>query len=87
VGGQGVCGPPPSWLSSTPENGILAPGTSAEVVLTFNPAGLSPGTYTHSLCIGSNDFNQPIVEVDISLTVTPAPVSGGVAYMPVVVGD
>ena len=87
VGGAGVCGSPPGWLSAAPENGTVAPGAATEVMLTFNTAGLSPATYAISLCINSNDFYQPVVQVNIDLTVTPAPVTEWTAYLPVAIGE
>ncbi len=87
VGGAGVCGSPPGWLSAAPENGTVAPGAATEVTLTFNTAGLSPATYAISLCINSNDFYQPVVQVNIDLTVTPAPVTEWTAYLPVAIGE
>lgn len=86
VGQTGVCGPPPAWFSAEPANGVVVPGGSAEVTLTLDATGLTAGTYTATPCIGSNDFDQPIIEVDITLVVTAAPITEWVAHLPVIMG-
>ncbi len=58
------------WVSVSPTSGTTAPGSSSEVLVTFDTTGLIPGnTYTGSLCIDSNDPDAPWTELPLSLTV------------------
>jgi hypothetical protein len=70
-GGGGTCSAPSDipWLTVSPTNGSTAPGGSTNVTLTFNSTSLSQGTYTGTLCIESNDPDEPVVEVPVTLNV------------------
>jgi len=43
------------WLSVNPISGTLPPGNVTPVDVSFDSAGLAPGTYTANLCIESDD--------------------------------
>lgn len=53
-----------SWLSQAPTGGSLVGSANATVTVTFNPAGLMPGTYTTSLVFssgaGGNTITVPV---------------------------
>lgn len=71
-GYTGVCSTPEEmpWLNVSPANGAIAPGASQEVTLTLDSTGLEPGDMVQgTLCLNSNDPNQPHVEIPVSLTV------------------
>lgn len=61
------------WLSVSPASGATAEGDSTAVTVIFDSAGLTPGEYTASLCIGSNALTTPELFVPVSLTVAPPP--------------
>jgi hypothetical protein len=59
-----------SWLGYSPKVGIVAPGTSDTVTVTFNTIDIPLGEYFANLNISSNDPNTLLVVVPIHLTVT-----------------
>lgn len=61
------------WLTAVPTSGTTAPGNSTDVTVTFNSAGLDPGTYTGNLCITSNDPDEPYVQVPATMLVPIGP--------------
>ncbi len=61
------------WLSETPTEGTVQPGDCAIVSVTFDSTGLGLGTYSGFLDIASNDPDEPIVDVPVTLNVV-APV-------------
>jgi uncharacterized repeat protein (TIGR01451 family) len=75
------------WLSGTPISGSIPAGGDADTVtLAFDSSGLSDGAYTTTLRLPSNDPDEPVVDVDVTLVVTSVacvPVSGvHIAYAP-----
>ncbi|HEY0231558.1 MAG TPA: GEVED domain-containing protein, partial [Dokdonella sp.] len=75
-GGAPCTGPVVSWLTAAPASGSVAGGSNVDVTVTANPAagGLAAGSYTAELCVTTNDPDQPLISVPVSLTVTPATV-------------
>jgi subtilisin family serine protease len=61
-----------SWLSVAPTSGSTASGESDDVTVTFDSTGLAEGSYEALLCVNSNDPNNPLVEVPVTLTVVAA---------------
>jgi subtilisin family serine protease len=61
------------WLSATPNSGTIAAGTSAEVTVGFNAAGLCGDAYSANLHIVSNDPDSPDVTVPVTLTLQGSP--------------
>jgi hypothetical protein len=59
----------PSWVNLTTSSGSLGLGGSQMIPVEFNAAGLSAGTYTATLCIGSNATNIATVVVPLTFTV------------------
>jgi hypothetical protein len=70
------------WVSVDPTSGTIAEGASSEVTVTYDSTGLSTGVYTGTLCVNSNDGNNPLVTVPLTLTVVPniAPAAADDAY-------
>lgn len=69
----GACSAPTDipWLSLSPTNGSTAGGSSTPVTLTYNSATLAQGTYTGTLCIESNDPDEELVTVPVTLNIGP----------------
>jgi hypothetical protein len=69
----GVCVSPSDipWLTVNPTNGTTIGGNSFPVTLTYDSTSLSQGTYTGTLCITSNDPDESLVTVPITLNVGP----------------
>jgi subtilisin family serine protease len=67
IDGEKPCGAP--WLVVTPSNGGVVPAGTTNATVQMNVAGFAPGTYTAYVCVGSNDTDQPIVSVPVSVTV------------------
>ncbi|RPH59819.1 MAG: choice-of-anchor D domain-containing protein, partial [Acidobacteria bacterium] len=61
------------WLSADPTEGIVPPGTSMDITVTFDAAGLFGGDYNANLLISNNDPLAPVVPVAAHLHVTGAP--------------
>ena len=57
------------WLSEKPVTGTIAPSGSANVVITFTAASSAVGVYTTTLRISSNDPDEPLVNVPVTLIV------------------
>ena len=63
----------PDWVAPNPASGTIAGGATQNVTLTISTAGLTPGSYTRTLIVSSNDPLKPQVSVPINLTVVNAP--------------
>lgn len=63
------------WLSEIPTSGVLGAGASQTVQVTWDSAGMTPGQYFASLDIASNDLDEPVVTLPVTMTVI-AMVSG-----------
>ncbi|HET9033364.1 MAG TPA: S8 family serine peptidase, partial [Dokdonella sp.] len=59
----------PSWVNLTTTSGSLGFGGSQAIPVGFDAAGLAAGTYTATLCIGSNATNLATVAVPLTFTV------------------
>ncbi len=57
------------WLSASPDAGSTMGGQSSVVQVGFDATGLTPGEYTATLCVASNDFFNPVVPVPVTMTV------------------
>ncbi|MGH7725877.1 MAG: choice-of-anchor D domain-containing protein [Candidatus Eiseniibacteriota bacterium] len=66
----GLAGLP--WLTANPLTGSVSPGSSAEIVLTFNAADLTPGTYDALVVVESNDQDEDPFPVQVHLEVAMA---------------
>ena len=62
-----------AWLSGAPDSGTIAPGGSANVLLTLDATNLVSGAYGANLYVLSNDPATPRVTIPVTLRVTGAP--------------
>lgn len=60
------------WLSASPAEGVLSPGTT-DVTLTFDAAGLGTGVYFDTLCLNSNDPDEPVLNIPVTMRVAGDP--------------
>ena len=61
------------WLFIDQLAGEVEPGGSDEINLTFDASMLLEGTYNATIIIYSNDLANPVLEIPVTLTVTPSP--------------
>jgi subtilisin len=57
------------WLSVSPTSGTTAPGGSSTLTVTLDAGSLSAGTYNGMVTITSNDPDEVVVTVPVTLTV------------------
>ena len=69
-----VCANPSdiAWLTVNPSSGSIPLGSNQPVTITYNLTDLTPGEYSGSICLTSNDASQSLIEIGITLTVSPA---------------
>lgn len=58
------------WLTVTPYNATIAVGSWDYLYVMFNSQNLLPGIYTADININSNDPDQPLIIIPVTLTVT-----------------
>jgi len=61
------------WLAFDPGSGTVASGASADITATFDASALSPGTYSGTACVFSDDPKQRVLRVPVSLDVSANP--------------
>ena len=73
--GPPACGSPDDvpWLSTSPSSGSTASASSTDVDVVFDSAGLMPDTYTANLCLSSNDPNNALIPIPVTLDVISTP--------------
>ncbi|MCK4403722.1 MAG: S8 family serine peptidase [candidate division Zixibacteria bacterium] len=59
-----------TWLDEEPTTGMVSPGDSAIIQLTFNSSGLDDGSYVGYLIIDNNDLDADPFVVPITLDVS-----------------
>jgi len=57
------------WLSLDATSGLVGPGDTDIVHLSFQPQGLADGSYSALLCIASNDPVTPRTRIPVTMTV------------------
>ncbi len=62
-------GPAPDWLSALPLDGVVEPGDTRAISVTASATVLAAGPYSALLCLSSNDPDNEVVTVPVSLTV------------------
>ena len=72
------------WLSETPVAGVISPGLTVSVAVTFDAAGLEPGVYTGLLGVESDDPETPYVGIPLTMTVEPPVVCYGADVLAVI---
>jgi hypothetical protein len=76
--------PAVGWLDETPAGDTMAPSGQKSVDVTFNGSGgLPTGTYTITLKIISNDPDEPLVSVPVTLVV----IEERYVYLPLILRD
>lgn len=73
------------WLEFDPSAGTIVPGSSQDVMLTFNTVvdgdTLETGNYAGDLIISSNDLNEPNMTIPIKLNIfSPVDIAGRISY-------
>ena len=58
-----------SWLTGTPQEGVVQPFDQANISLILNATGLGPGFYQTNISIASNDPLHDVMVIPINLTV------------------
>ena len=61
------------WLSLSPDSGTVAPGDSAQVVVTFDPTGLLGGDYFGRINVSTNDPQHPVLSAGVHMLVVAKP--------------
>jgi len=57
------------WLSVSPDAGTTPGPGSTPVDVTFDATAVGVGTYNALLCVLSNDPDEPLVEVPVTMEV------------------
>ncbi len=73
-GGGGGVEPDLDYISLSQEDGVIAPGESVDIDVTFSAVGLNDGVYTEDLLIETNIPNIEGLLIPTTLTVTGEPV-------------
>lgn len=58
------------WLLNAPTYGSIPPGSSETIAVTFDATGLTPDVYTANINLSSNDPDEPLVVVPVTLNVS-----------------
>lgn len=66
----GFFNPEQEWFTFEPASGMVAVGDSAIVLLTFDADALEIGTYTKNFIVRSNDMNNLVKSLPVTLNVT-----------------
>lgn len=71
LGGLGFMGQAVTWLTADPVSGVVNPGETADVLVTFDATGLIDSTYLANINISHNgqEVTDGTVNVPVSLTV------------------
>jgi len=66
----------PAWLDASQTEGILSGGETYEIAFTADPINLPGGTYTGFFWLSSNDYNQPQVDIAVTMNISDEICSG-----------
>lgn len=81
----------PSWLTISTTEGVITPGNTTTIEMEFNSTGLEIGTYSSTLILQSNDSDNPIIDIPITLTVEGIPTielsTASIDFLNVVIGS
>ncbi len=67
IAGSSSCGAP--WITTSSAGGTIVPGADEDVIVTLDATGLVAGVYTATLCVESNDPDEPQILVPVTMTV------------------
>jgi hypothetical protein len=62
-----------AWLDATPSSGVTAPEGTDHVIVCADAVGLALGVYDCNLTVTSDDPDEPVVVVPVTLTVAEPP--------------
>ena len=65
-----ICVNDAPWLSQNPISGSVPAGGQMMVDVTFDATGLGPGSYCATIHVQSNDPNEAVVDIPVTMTVT-----------------
>ena len=65
-----------NWLSVEPISGEVGTSSSVPVQVSMDAAGLPAGDYNTTLQVSSNDPDEPLIEVPVTMTVVDLPIEG-----------
>ena len=60
-----------SWLSEWPTSGVIPVGETADVAVTFDSSGLNTGIYQTSIFVNSDDPDEPMTKIDVTMNLLP----------------
>lgn len=60
-----------SWLSVSPEMGVIAPGNEREITISVQADALDPGTYSAGWCVETDDEQWPGHDLAVELEIVP----------------
>lgn len=63
------CGAP--WLSASLTSDATGAGSNVDVTVTLDATGLAEGVYRAAICVENDDFDNSLVTVPVTMTVTP----------------
>jgi hypothetical protein len=58
-----------SWITASPDTGNVPSAFVDTAIVTFTAAALAPGTYMAQITVNSNDFDEPISVLPVTLVV------------------
>jgi subtilisin family serine protease len=61
------------WLSVTPTGGTIAGRQFTDLDVRYDTAGMDPGVYQGNIRIASNDPNEAVIDIPVTLSVVTAP--------------
>jgi hypothetical protein len=61
-----------TWLTVSPFSGSIAPGGQADLDVDYDAAGLALGTYEALIRIATNDPDEAVINVPVTMTVQSA---------------
>jgi hypothetical protein len=85
AGDQGCVSGDISWAGVAPAAGTTLSSTATISDVTLDSAGMATGVYTGTLCVTSNDADEPTTRIPLTLTVLEGAEEGAQLYLPVVV--
>jgi subtilisin family serine protease len=59
-----------TWIRVTPTSGNIQPGGTQNLTVTFDTTGLTPGSYAANIEIRSNDPDEGLIRIPVTLIVT-----------------